>query len=78
VRFILLQHHQGQVTAERITAFLNSVGMVISKRRAVRLLTGGGAAFAAEMTDVLRAGLATVGVPAKPASRGGGALAHGR
>jgi hypothetical protein len=59
VRFILLQHHQGQVTAERITAFLNSVGMVISKRQVVRLLTGGVAAFAAEMTDVVRAGLAT-------------------
>ena len=30
-RFVLLQHHQGQVTTERITAFLNSLGMAISK-----------------------------------------------
>ena len=29
-RFVLLQHHQGQVTAERITTFLNTVGVTIS------------------------------------------------
>ncbi len=36
-RFVLLQHHQGQVTAERITAFLASLGVAISKRQVVRL-----------------------------------------
>ena len=77
VRFILLQHHQGQVTALRITAFLNSVGMVISKRQVVRLLTGGVAAFAAEMTDVLRAGLAHCRGPREARFAGRGALAHG-
>src|SRR5918999_2461658 len=37
-RFVLLQHHQGQVTAERITAFLAGLGVAISKRQVVRLL----------------------------------------
>ena len=59
VRFILLQHHQGQVTTERITGFLNGLGMVISKRQVLRLLTGDVAAFAAEANAVLRAGLAS-------------------
>ncbi|HET6520340.1 MAG TPA: transposase [Geminicoccaceae bacterium] len=58
-RFVLLQHHQGQVTAERITACLNGLGVVISKRQVVRLLTTESAAFVDEATAVLRAGLAT-------------------
>jgi hypothetical protein len=58
-RFVLLQHHQGQVTAERITAFLASLGVAISKRQVVRLLTTGSAALIAEAKAVLRAGLAT-------------------
>ena len=58
-RFVLLQHHQGQVTAERITAFLASLGVAISKRQVVRLLTAGSAALIAEAQAVLRAGLAT-------------------
>lgn len=58
-RFVLLQHHQGQVTAERITAFLTSLGVAISKRQVVRLLTAGSAALIAEAQAVLRAGLAT-------------------
>ena len=58
-RFVLLQHHQGQVTAERIRAFLNSVGVAISKRQVVRLLTAGSAALIAEAKAVLRAGLET-------------------
>jgi hypothetical protein len=47
-RFVLLQHHQGQVTAERITACLNGLGLVISKRQVVRLLTTESATLAAE------------------------------
>jgi regulator of replication initiation timing len=33
VRFILLQHHQGQVTTDRIVQVLNSLGLSISKRQ---------------------------------------------
>src|SRR5919106_571063 len=58
-RFVLLQHHQGQVTAERITAFLAGLGVAISKRQVVRLLTTRSAALIAEAKAVLRAGLAT-------------------
>jgi hypothetical protein len=58
-RFVLLQHHQGQVTAERITAFLNSVGVSISKRQVVRLLTTKSADLVDEAKAVLRAGLAS-------------------
>ncbi len=57
LRFILLQHHQGQVTVDRIATFLTSLGLVISKHQVLRLLTGDVAAFAAETDDVLRAGL---------------------
>ena len=59
VRFILLQHHQGQVTVERITGLLNDFGLVISKRQVQRLLTGDVAAFAEEAHEVLRSGLET-------------------
>jgi hypothetical protein len=58
-RFVLLQHHQGQVTAERITAFLAGLGVAISKRQVVRLLTAKSAALIAEAKAVLRAGLET-------------------
>jgi hypothetical protein len=58
-RFVLLQHHQGQVTAERITAFLAGLGVAISKRQVVRLLTARSAALIAEAQAVLRAGLET-------------------
>jgi hypothetical protein len=58
-RFVLLQHHQGQVTAERITACLTGLGVAISKRQVVRLLTAGSAALIAEAQAVLRAGLTT-------------------
>jgi len=56
-RFVLLQHHQGQVTTERITAFLNSLGVAISKRQVVRLLTAKSTALVDEAKAVLRAGL---------------------
>jgi Transposase IS66 family len=58
-RFVLLQHHQGQVTTERITAFLNSLGVAISKRQVVRLLTAKSTALVDEAQAVLRAGLDT-------------------
>ena len=38
-RFILAGHFQGQVTSERLTALLNGMGLDISKRQVVRLLS---------------------------------------
>ena len=31
-RFVLVQHHQGQVTTERLTRLLNELGLAVSKR----------------------------------------------
>ena len=58
-RFILSQYHQGQVTIPRLTAQLTGLGIAISKRRIVRLLSGKQDAFLKENTEVLRAGLAS-------------------
>ena len=58
-RFILAGHVQGQVTSERLTALLGGIGVVISKRQVVRLLTGRLDAFVTEDREVLRAGLAS-------------------
>jgi hypothetical protein len=58
-RFVLMQYHQGQSTIPRLLGLLRSVGIAISKRQLVRLLTQNHAAFIAEAQDVLRAGLAT-------------------
>lgn len=58
-RFILACHIQGQVTTERLTALLTGIGVDISKRQVVRLISQGLEAFAKEDRDVLRAGLAT-------------------
>jgi hypothetical protein len=60
-RFVLALHAQGQVTTERLTALLNGVGVEISKRQVVRLLTSRLDDLVAEDRDVLRAGLATAG-----------------
>lgn len=56
-RFCLALHHQGQVTTERLTDLLNGIGLAISKRQVVRLLTSGLASFEQEDRAVLRAGL---------------------
>ena len=58
-RFILSQHHQGQVTIPRLFAQLQDLGIDISKRRIVRLLSGRQGAFLAEAGEVLRAGLSS-------------------
>jgi transposase IS66 family protein len=58
-RFVLLQHHQGQVTVERLAAQLRATGISISKRQVMRLLIDGQDAFLAESREVLRAGLQT-------------------
>jgi hypothetical protein len=56
-RLILMLHFQGQMTCERILALLNGVGVVISKRQVVRLLTARLQRFRAEDEEVLTAGL---------------------
>ncbi|HME26215.1 MAG TPA: transposase [Acetobacteraceae bacterium] len=58
-RFVLLQHHQGQVTVERLTAQLCAFGISISKRQVMRLLIDGQDGFLDESREVLRAGLQT-------------------
>src|SRR3954466_11828318 len=56
-RFCLALHAQGQVTTERLTAILNGIGVEISKRQVVRLLTANLDTFVEEDRQVLRAGL---------------------
>jgi Transposase IS66 family len=58
-RFVLACHIQGQVTTERLTALLRGIGVEISKRQVVRLITDHLDAFVAEEREVLRAGLAS-------------------
>ena len=40
-RFVLAQHHQGQVTVPRLAAQLRGIGVAISKRQVMRLLIAG-------------------------------------
>ncbi|MFD2233055.1 IS66 family transposase [Phaeospirillum tilakii] len=56
-RFILAQYHQGQTTVPRLVELLQMLGVDISKRQVVRILTEANDAFIAEARDVLRAGL---------------------
>ncbi|MBM3093034.1 transposase [Ensifer sp. T173] len=56
-RACLALHAQGQVTTPRLTAILNSIGVEISKRRVVRLLTTNLDPFVEEDSAVLHAGL---------------------
>nr|WP_244627247.1 transposase [Microvirga tunisiensis] len=56
-RFCLALHTQGQVTTERLTDLLNGIGLSISKREVVRLLTTDLEAFAQEDRAILKAGL---------------------
>ena len=58
-RFVLAQHHQGQVTVPRLVAQLRGIGVAISKRQVMRLLIAGQDGFLDENRDVLRAGLRT-------------------
>jgi hypothetical protein len=58
-RLILTLHFSGQVTCERIVALLNGMGVVISKRQVVRLLTARLETFRAEDEAVLNAGLSS-------------------
>ena len=56
-RFVLALHFSGQVSCERIVALLNGMGVVISKRQIVRMLTARLETFRAEDEAVLKAGL---------------------
>src|SRR5918994_1091293 len=58
-RFCLALHTQGQVTTERLTDLLNGIGLSISKRQVVRLLTTDLEAFEQEDRAILQAGLAS-------------------
>lgn len=58
-RFIAAGHFQGQVTSERLTALLGGMGLEISKRQVVRLLSSGLEDLAREDQAVLAAGLKT-------------------
>jgi len=56
-RLVLMLNTQGQMTCERILALLNDMGVVISKRQVVRLLTTKLEIFRDEDEAVLKAGL---------------------
>ncbi|MBB3146742.1 hypothetical protein FHS21_003158 [Phyllobacterium trifolii] len=56
-RFCLAMHAEGQITMERLTSILNGIGVDISKRQVVRMLTADLDRFAAEDHAVLHAGL---------------------
>jgi hypothetical protein len=56
-RLVLALHFSGQVTCERMVALLNGMGVMISKRQVVRLLTVKLERFRAEDAAVLKAGL---------------------
>jgi hypothetical protein len=58
-RFALALHVQGQVTSERLTAILTGIGVDISKRQVLRLLSRPPAVFEREDQAVLETGLAT-------------------
>ncbi|HYG90925.1 MAG TPA: transposase [Azospirillum sp.] len=57
-RFVLFQYHRGQTTIPRLVALLADLGLAVSQRQVVRLLTRRGALLA-EADAVLRAGLET-------------------
>src|SRR5688572_2549287 len=59
VRYVLMQHVQGQVTVERLLAQLKGLGVRISKGQIVTLLTANKDVFHAEKDALLEAGLAT-------------------
>jgi hypothetical protein len=56
-RLVLMLYFQGHMTCEKILALLKGMGVVISKRQVVRLLTAKLETFKAEDAAVLNAGL---------------------
>jgi hypothetical protein len=59
VRYVLMQHVQGQVTVERLLAQLKGLGVRISKGQIITILTANKDVFHAEKDALLEAGLAT-------------------
>jgi Transposase IS66 family len=59
VRYVLMQHVQGQVTVERLRAQLKGLGVRISKGQIVAILTANKDAFHSEKDAILEAGLAS-------------------
>src|SRR3954454_3044976 len=59
VRYVLMQHVQGQVTVERLHAQLKGLGVRISKGQIITILTANKDVFHAEKDVILEAGLAT-------------------
>jgi hypothetical protein len=59
VRFVLMQHVQGQVTAGRLLAQLRALGIRIAKGQVITLLTAHKDSFHAEKDAILEAGLAS-------------------
>ena len=57
-RLVLMLHFQGQMTCERMVSLLTGLGLMISKRQVVRLVTAKLDSFRSEDEAVLRAGLA--------------------
>src|ERR1700694_602035 len=57
-RFVLAQYHQGQTTVPRLVTLLPELGIDISQREVVRLLTAGQDGFHDEAREVLRPRLA--------------------
>ena len=58
-RYVLALYHQGRMTVAGLLAHLDGLGVSISKRQLVRLLTAGQEPFVDEAREVLRAGLET-------------------
>jgi hypothetical protein len=58
-RAVLGLYHQGQMTSDRLVELLGDLGLAISKREVVRILTTGKDTFLDESERVLRAGLET-------------------
>jgi Transposase IS66 family len=58
-RYVLALYHQGQLTIPRLVEHLTMLGVLISKRQVVRLLSDASGLFREEATAVLRAGLTT-------------------
>lgn len=59
VRYVLMQHVQGQVTVGRLLAQLKGLGERISKGQIITILTAGKDVFHAEKDAILEAGLAS-------------------
>jgi hypothetical protein len=58
-RYVLALYHQGRMTVAGLVAHLDGLGVSVSKRQLVRLLTAGHEPFVDEAREVLRAGLET-------------------